>query len=422
MGQAATRQEAFWDSCSYGREWKVRQMLTSGRIDVNYMSHTHQSCPIHVASQGKPEIVRLLLEAGCQVDALDGKGNTALHQASMTGQEEIVCLLLEAGANPSAANERGWTALIMACYFCQPSVVRCLLASPKCDYLLRNSDGRNCLHELCRAAPKSQICQNGKRVSTASLDQSPLYAAMIAQLRSVEEELPAGLMAADWPVANGKPAAAAAADRRARRQAHQPASAPLDQSRFARALVDIAEQLLAPGACPGLGIDDRSQPPESGARGEADFTPLMFAVYHGHLPLARCLLDHGADVGAADMSGWTALHWAVNRELKSIVELLISYGANPERESLRGETPMDLASDDPELRLLLAPIYPEIISNGHVTTDDEDEEVDEERLTINETTENSRLGSVEPASDGQVQHGNDDRVQRMLANGEDLHD
>uniref|UniRef100_A0A1I8I5U3 ANK_REP_REGION domain-containing protein n=3 Tax=Macrostomum lignano TaxID=282301 RepID=A0A1I8I5U3_9PLAT len=399
MGQAATKQEAFWECCSYGREWKVRQLLESGGIDVNWVSHVHQSCPIHVASQGKPEIVRLLLSAGCQVDARDSKQHTALHHSAMTGQDEIVQMLLKAGADPSAVDERGWSALIMACYFCQPAVVRCLLDA-RCDFLHRNNDGRNCLHELCRAAPKSQICQNGKRVSTACLDQanSPVYAAVMAELQAAAAASGNGDSAGNGDGEDALAAVAAAAAAAAARNQQQqkqsavdaegdtathsvssapiapptsngPAALPLDRSRFDRTLVDIAECLLS--RCPGLSVDDRSQPPRSGARGEADFTPLMFAIYHGHLPLAKCLLDHGADVGAADMSGWTALHWAVNREAKAAVELLISYGANPERKSMRGETPLDLAGEDPEMRQMLAPAYPEIVTNGYVTTDDE---------------------------------------------------
>lgn len=31
----------------------------------------HDSCPIHAASQGKPKIVKLLIEAGCDVNVRD---------------------------------------------------------------------------------------------------------------------------------------------------------------------------------------------------------------------------------------------------------------------------------------------------------------------------------------------------------------
>ena len=37
----------------------------------NFSFFQHNSCPIHVASQGKPEIVKLLIEADCDVNVLD---------------------------------------------------------------------------------------------------------------------------------------------------------------------------------------------------------------------------------------------------------------------------------------------------------------------------------------------------------------
>lgn len=38
MGQDQSRQEKFFDACSYGREWLVKEMITEG-IDVNWKSN-----------------------------------------------------------------------------------------------------------------------------------------------------------------------------------------------------------------------------------------------------------------------------------------------------------------------------------------------------------------------------------------------
>lgn len=48
--------------------------------------------------QGNTEIVKLLLEAGADVNAKDIYGNTALMYSSEYGYTEIVKLLLEAGS------------------------------------------------------------------------------------------------------------------------------------------------------------------------------------------------------------------------------------------------------------------------------------------------------------------------------------
>ena len=36
---------------------------------------------------------------------------------------------------------------------------------------------------------------------------------------------------------------------------------------------------------------------------QADFTPLMFATYHGHSKLVECLIDSGANVNERDRVG-----------------------------------------------------------------------------------------------------------------------
>ncbi|VDN98627.1 unnamed protein product [Rodentolepis nana] len=149
MGQDQSRQEKFFDACSYGREWLVKEMISEG-IDVNWKSNIHDCCPLHAASQGKPEIVRLLIQAQCAVDARDINGNTALHHASMSGHLECVKILLDAGASVNVSNNQFWTPLTNACYWNQPEVVK-LLLEKGADPFWKNKDGRNVLHELCRS-------------------------------------------------------------------------------------------------------------------------------------------------------------------------------------------------------------------------------------------------------------------------------
>jgi len=39
MGQAVTKQEAFWEACGFGNTERVRKFIQEG-IDVNWISYT----------------------------------------------------------------------------------------------------------------------------------------------------------------------------------------------------------------------------------------------------------------------------------------------------------------------------------------------------------------------------------------------
>ncbi|XP_048244843.1 ankyrin-3-like isoform X1 [Haliotis rufescens] len=149
MGQAASKQEEFWEACGFGRPHIVRHFIQEG-IDVNWRSYTHDCCPIHVASQGKPEIVQLLLEAKCDVNVTDIRGNTALHHAAMKGHADIMETLIKAGTQLDAQDKNGWTALHNACYWCYPAAVKVLIHHG-CDVHLANKDNRTALHETARS-------------------------------------------------------------------------------------------------------------------------------------------------------------------------------------------------------------------------------------------------------------------------------
>ncbi len=64
---------------------------------------------------------------------------------------------------------------------------------------------------------------------------------------------------------------------------------------------------------------------------------LIIAAYHNHPSVALVLLESNSLINKSDKQGWTALHWAIDRDHFEIVQLLIDKGARTDIRSHRGE-------------------------------------------------------------------------------------
>ncbi|OQU95015.1 Ankyrin repeat-containing protein [Cladophialophora immunda] len=84
---------------------------------------------IYAAEDGLARFVKILLDAGANIDAHHKYGNTALIRASLYGHDKVVEILLSAGANVNAQDEIGNTALIWASISGQNKVVEILLSA-----------------------------------------------------------------------------------------------------------------------------------------------------------------------------------------------------------------------------------------------------------------------------------------------------
>jgi len=73
------------------------------------------------------------------------------------------------------------------------------------------------------------------------------------------------------------------------------------------------------------------------------WTPLHWAVYQQHPQSAIRLLQLGADVNAANMTGNTALHFCGFNNDPRMAAILLHFGADINRRNLSGSTPLDYA-------------------------------------------------------------------------------
>jgi hypothetical protein len=66
------------------------------------------------ACSNDPTVVEAVIDAGADVNARDGLGDTTLHEAVAYGRDEAVAVLLDRGADPRIANRSGRTCLALA--------------------------------------------------------------------------------------------------------------------------------------------------------------------------------------------------------------------------------------------------------------------------------------------------------------------
>lgn len=79
---------------------------------------------------------------------------------------------------------------------------------------------------------------------------------------------------------------------------------------------------------------------------------LQKAADSGIIEAGEIALKHGANVNSADRFGLTPLHVAVINNDSIMLEFLIKNGADPEKENISGESPLDWAKKDKKDSLL----------------------------------------------------------------------
>ena len=80
--------------------------------------------------RGHTNVVRILVNAGADVNAEDSDGDPLLFEGVWRGHTEIVRILVNAGADVSAPDARGRSALSRAQFYDHPEIVQILLAAP----------------------------------------------------------------------------------------------------------------------------------------------------------------------------------------------------------------------------------------------------------------------------------------------------
>ena len=84
---------------------------------LGYVRYFHPSDEAAGTEEEAVEAIELLLQLGADVNAVDGRGETAMHGAAYKSRDRLVQFLAENGADVNVwnrKNKRGWTPLMIA--------------------------------------------------------------------------------------------------------------------------------------------------------------------------------------------------------------------------------------------------------------------------------------------------------------------
>ncbi|EAY20666.1 ankyrin repeat protein, putative [Trichomonas vaginalis G3] len=236
---------------------------------------------LHIACEkGNLNLVKSLIESGCDKEYPSCFKNTPLDHASMKGQLEVVQYLISVGANIEVKSTGGWNPLIYASMKGQLEVVQYLI-SVGADKEAKTNYGITSL--ICAS-------DNG-------------HLEVVQYLISVGADKEAkdnkGLTPLIWASDNGH--------------------------------LEVVKYLIS------VGVDKE-------AKSKYGETPLIFASQKGHLEVVKYLISVGADKEAKTIYGSTSLICASQKGHLEVVQYLISIGADKEAKDEGGSTPLICAS------------------------------------------------------------------------------
>jgi len=288
------------------RRPEVVRTLLSGNVDVSARNIRGQT-PLHIAvSEGRLQLIPLLLDAGSEIFATDNSGVTPFHLALQQRGDVLNALITPATARQT--DSAGNTMLHVAMQNGVDTVTVGRILDSSSNVNARNRDGDTPLHiaaRLNRREAGEYILARGADVFSAnSAGDSPLRLALTHR---------AGVL--QWMF---NPRTVEARDGMGNTMLHYVALWRMDRH---------IPFMIQQGICTEA----------ANATGE---TPLFWAVHHDGASTVNALLTAGANLHARDGLGNSALHSAVRWNAVNATNTLLDRGIDVNVHSLNGTTPL----------------------------------------------------------------------------------
>ncbi|XP_041358617.1 kinase D-interacting substrate of 220 kDa B-like [Gigantopelta aegis] len=336
------KSQLLWDNIEKGDLSAVHGLLEGENINLEERDENGQTFLMLASEKGELHIVRELLDAEVDVNAVDNDNWSALLCAAKEGHLEIVIVLLEKYAIIEHRDMNGWTALMWACYKGHSMVVQELLdidanLNVKAEHnmtCLAWAAGRGYLEIVKMLIKKGAKINSSDKYGTTPL----IWAARKGYQEIVELLLAEGANVDSSGMNSWTPLLVATSGRfvdvvRALLEYDPNINATDRDGLTVLAMAakegcpEIVHSLVAKGAY--VNVTDR-----------AGDTILIHAVKGGHTEIVKVLLNKYVDVDVAGSEGKTALYWSVEKGYTEITRLLLDSDPDLELSTKDGVTPL----------------------------------------------------------------------------------